>query len=180
MRHTVYKAFWSWNYEKEEKWLAEMSVRGMQLISVGLCKYVFDEGLPNEYNVRLELLDDWPDTPQSVQYIRFIEETGAQYLGSALRWAYFRKKNTEGGFTLFSDIGSRIKYLKRILFFIGFPCILSWLNAIIVLYTYSITKASLALFAFLLHISLGLFSSYGFFKTYSRYRWLKKEWELHE
>lgn len=74
-----------------------MSEKGLQLVSVGFCKYVFDEGAPGEYDVRLELLENWPMHPESTRYIKFIEDTGAEYLGSVMRWAYFRKKKRKAG-----------------------------------------------------------------------------------
>lgn len=120
MRHTVYKLLWAWEYDKEEKWLNEMAGKGMALISVGLCKYIFEDSEPGEYTCKIELLDNWPSSTRSKSYIRFLEETGAEHVGSILRWIYLRKKTSEGVLDLYSDIGSRIKYLKRLrVFFIS-------------------------------------------------------------
>ncbi len=114
MKHTIYKWFWAWSFETEEKWLNEMSAKGMQLVSVGLCKYTFEESTPSEYIYRLELLENVPSHPASMSYIHFLEETGVQHIGSVLRWVYLRKKATEGEFNLFSDIDSKIKHYKRL------------------------------------------------------------------
>ena len=56
MRKVVYKGFFVWNFEKEEKWLNEMAAKGFALISVGPFRYEFEDSLPDEYEVRLELL----------------------------------------------------------------------------------------------------------------------------
>lgn len=84
-----------------------MAQKGLALVSVGFCTYTFEECVPSEYSVRLELLENPPVHPKSRHYIEFLEETGAEYLGSTARWAYFRKKT--GEFKLFSDNVSRMK-----------------------------------------------------------------------
>jgi len=120
MKHTAYKLFWAWEFEKEEKWLNEMSAKGFQLVAVGPFRYVFDDTIKEQYEYRLELLDNLPSNHKSVDYIRFLEETGVEHVGSMLRWAYFRKKASEGKFELYSDIDSKIKYYKRfIVLFLG-------------------------------------------------------------
>lgn len=115
MRHTVYKCFFAWNYDKEEKWLNEMSAKGMQLVSVGLCKYIFQEGTVGEYNYRIELLNQLPSHPESISYIHFLEDTGIEHVGTYIRWIYLRKKASEGIFNLYSDNKSQISHLKRII-----------------------------------------------------------------
>lgn len=115
MRKTIRKWFWTWDFEKEEKWLNEMAAQGLALTGVGFAKYEFEETLPGEYNVRFELLNNPKSHPESENYIRFIEETGAEQVGNYLRWVYFRKKAADGPFDLFSDRPSRIAHLKRII-----------------------------------------------------------------
>ncbi len=115
MKKVVHKWFWAWSFEKEEKWLNEMAAKGLVLSSVSFCKYVFEDSLPDAYSVRLELFENAPTHPESEKYIRFLEETGAEHIGSVMRWVYFRKKTADGAFDLFSDISSRIKHLNRIL-----------------------------------------------------------------
>lgn len=114
MRHTKYKLLWSWEYDKEEKWLNEMSEQGLALVSVGLCKYIFEDAKPGEYAFKIELLDNMPSSAGSKSYIRFLEETGAEHIGSIFRWIYLRKKKSEGSLDLYSDIGSKIRYTKRL------------------------------------------------------------------
>ncbi len=117
MRHTKYKLLWAWEYDREEKWLNEMSEKGLALVSVGLCKYIFEDCNPGEYAVRIELLDHLPCTADSKKYIRFLEETGVEHIGSMLRWVYLRKKTSDGPFALYSDIESKMKYIRRLMFF---------------------------------------------------------------
>lgn len=117
MKKVVHKWFMDWM--KEEKWLNEMASKGLVLSSVGIGRYEFEESLPGEYAVKMELLDKMPDHPESEQYIRFVEETGAEHVTSYLRWVYFRKKTVDGTFELYSDCESKIKHMNRILVLLG-------------------------------------------------------------
>ena len=126
MKKTVVKFFLAFQYDKEEKWLNEMSAKGWQLTNVGFCNYTFTEGQPGEYIYRLEMLDDWPASSKGSAYIRFLEETGAEYIGSLLRWIYVRRPASEGTFDLYSDLPSRIKHVARVrnLMLILFLCLI--------------------------------------------------------
>ena len=115
MRQTIRKLFWAWDFDKEEKWLNEMAAKGLSLISVGFCKYEFEDSIPGEYKVCTQLLKKKPSHPESRKYIEFLETTGAEHVGSYMRWVYVRRKATEGNFELFSDNDSRIKYLSEII-----------------------------------------------------------------
>jgi len=116
MTKKMHKLFFAWDFEKEEKWLNEMSAMGLHLVGVGFMTYHFEEGAPGEYTVRLQMLERWPSSAQSTQYIKFVEETGAEHVGTLLRWVYFRKRISEGEeFELFSDIDSRIRHIGRLL-----------------------------------------------------------------
>ena len=115
MRKVIHKVFWAWQAEKEEAWLNEMSAMGLALVAVGFCRYEFEDCTPGEYQYRIELLKYVPTHPESQQYIKFIEDTGAEQIGSYMRWVYFRKKAADGPFDLFSDLTSRITHLTRII-----------------------------------------------------------------
>lgn len=116
MRHMKFKMFFAWEHEKEEKWLNEMSKKGLQLTHVGFGKYVFEENTQVQYFYQIELLENLPSNYESSSYIRFLEETGAEHVTSFLRWVYFRKNVTYGEFVIYSDVDSKIKHYKRILF----------------------------------------------------------------
>ena len=113
-RRIIRKWFWVWEFEEEEKWLNDMARRGWALDGVGFAKYTFVESAPAEYTVRLEMLDHQPASMEGQNYIDFVEELGAEYIGNVMKWVYFRKKTAEGPFDLYSDIDSRIRHLDRI------------------------------------------------------------------
>ncbi len=107
-RKTVRKWFWVWEFEKEEQWLNTMAQSGWVLDGVGFCTYHFIACEPGEYTVRLEMHD------RDDNYVSFMEECGAEYVGRIVRWMFFRKKTADGTFDIFSDIDSRIAHIKKI------------------------------------------------------------------
>jgi len=180
MRKTKRKIFWAWEHDKEEKWLNEMSAKGLQLCGVGLCTYVFEESEPGEYIYRLEMLNDWPSHFKSVDYIRFVEDTGAQQIGSVYRWVYFRKKASAEGFDIFSDIESRIKHLNRILFLAGVIAAVNLLNGSIQLRQWVSGGRQFSLIIACLCLGIGLLIGYGFLTIHRKRRKLKKEQLIRE
>ena len=113
MKKILWKVYM--DYEKEEKWLNEMSARGLAFTNNIWCCYTFEECEPGAYIYRLELLNDLPGHPESKRYIRFMEDNGVEHVTSYFRWVYFRKKAADGAFDIYSDIDSRIRHYKRIL-----------------------------------------------------------------
>ena len=112
MKYVVMKAFW--DYEKEEKWLNDMSAKGMMLTDISWCRYVFTDGHNSEYTYRIELLEHAPTHPESISYIKFMEQSGIECVATYMRWAYFRRKSSDGEFDIYTDIDSKIKHFKRI------------------------------------------------------------------
>lgn len=110
----VHKTFAVWQHEKEEQWLNQMSAEGWQLVKASPFRYEFTKGEKNFYQYRLEMLPNSPKNPESQRYIEFMEETGAEYLDSMLRWVYFRRRTADGPFEIFSDTDSKISHFNRI------------------------------------------------------------------
>jgi len=180
MRRTIWKWFWVWNYDKEEKWLNDMSAIGLQLSGVGYCRYELDTGMPDEYVYRLEFLKNHPHSAESLRYIKFLEETGVEYIGYVFRMVYFRKRADDVGFDIYSDIDSRIKHLSRLLLLIGIG---SGLNIIIgainLLGIFIPGHGNLGSIG-IINLTLGVLCAYGFLRIFLKYRKLKKEKLLHE
>lgn len=180
MKKTHYKLFWLWDFEKEEKWLNGMAAKGWHLCNVGFCRYVFEEGAPNAYTYRLELLDNAPGHSESARYIRFVEDTGAEYVGALFRWVYFRKKAGEGGFDLFSDLESRIRHLNRILPLAAVFFCLNLFNGFGQLSSWAAERDSASLIIGLSCTAIGLLIGYGCFRLWREKRRLQREQILHE
>jgi hypothetical protein len=112
MKSVVYKAFW--DYENEEKWLNEMAAKGLAMTDYTAYRYVFEERDPGEYVYRIDLLEHGAKHPESVKYLRFMEESGVEHVCTFRAWVYFRKKAADGPFELYSDLDSRIKHCRRL------------------------------------------------------------------
>jgi len=180
MRKTIWKWFWAWSYDKEEKWINDMSASGLQLCGVGYCRYEFDTGEPDEYVYRLEFLKNHPYSAESLRYIKFLEETGVEYIGSVFRWVYFRKRANDAGFDIYSDIDSRIRHLHRLLLLIGSIGVMN-----IVIGASNLSRILIPRFGSLgsigiINLTLGVLCAYGFLRIFLKYRKLKKEKLLHE
>lgn len=114
MKLTKYRVFMAWEHEKEEAWLAEMGAQGWHLETVQLIRYTFVKGEPGQYQYRLEMLPQLPGHPESIRYLEFMAETGAEVIATYLRWVYFRKKNDGTPFEIYSDNASRLAHYQRI------------------------------------------------------------------
>ncbi len=112
MKHIIHKAYW--NYEKEEKWLNELSAKGLALVDYSWIRYVFEDSQPGEYIYRIQLLKNLASHPESRKYIEFVESTGAECVATYLRWVYFRKRAADGPFELYSDFESKIHHYKLV------------------------------------------------------------------
>lgn len=185
MRYTVHKLFWAWEFDKEENWLNEMSAKGLQLVGVGIFRYIFEEGTPGEYCFRIELLEKHPEHALARRYIGFLEETGVEYIGNVLRWGYFRKKASKGPFDLFSDLDSRIKHLGKILALMTPALIFEFIIGAYNVWLYAgLSIANRRFYGNLISGSLclilGLMIGYGVLKIQKKRRALIKERALHE
>ena len=179
MRKKIHKLFWVWQFDNEENWLNEMAAKGLALVGVGFCRYEFEECTPGEYEVRLQLLENKPSYPESEKYISFVEETGAEHVGSYWRWVYFRKKKSEGAFELFSDADSKIKQLSLIITFIGLLSIANLLLGISNI-CFLIGNSTEFNSVGILNLAIGLLGSLGTLRLMKKRRKLKNDKQIFE
>lgn len=107
-KRTIVKWWWVWDFDKEEEWLNDMALQGWALCEVNWIRFTFEKTEPGEYAVRTEM------RPADADYVRFLGETGAEFVGRCFQWIYVRKKTEDGPFELLSDIDSRVAHLERI------------------------------------------------------------------
>ncbi len=185
MKHVVWKAYW--DFEKEEKWLNEMSAKGMALTDCSWCRYVFTEAPSNEYIYRLELLEHLPSHAESIAYINFLEESGIECVATYWRWIYLRKKSSEGPFNIYSDFESKIKHYKRVSAFLGpigglnlIVFLINIINGIVVSSKYNNNYLSYISPLVLLNGILGVCITWLVMGYIRKAKRLKKEKQLHE
>ena len=66
-KKTVFKLFFVWDFEKEERWLNEMAQEGWALKKASFCTFVFEKTEPGEYIIRVETLDNSSDFENFMQ-----------------------------------------------------------------------------------------------------------------
>lgn len=179
MRKVIHKLFWAWDFDKEEKWLNEMAAKGLALCAVGFCRYEFEQTRPGEYAVCLQLLENKPAHPESEKYIEFIEETGAEHVGSYLRWVYFRKKTGDGAFELMSDYASRVKHLTNIIRLLAAIGALNFFIGCYNLILYAVWGHEGSLLG-LVNVAIAVFAGYGVYRLWQKCEKLKKEQQVFE
>ena len=179
MRQTIHKIFLVWDFDKEEKWLNEMAAKGLSLVSVGFCKYEFEDSLPGEYKICLQLLDKMPRHPESKKYIDFLETTGAEQVGSFTRWVYFRKKATEGDFELFSDNDSRLKYLSSVISFVSLITVGNWIAGINNVFIATSFPSPIN-YVGILNLLIGLIGTWGVIRLIRKRKKMKQDGQLFE
>ena len=179
MRHTVKKWFWAWDFQKEEQWLQQMAAKGLALVSVGFARFEFEDTQGGEYDVCLQLLEQNIKHPESVKYIEFLEQTGAEHVGTYGRWIFVRKKRAEGGLQLFSDYQSRVKQLSRIIGMIvpvSVANILIGISNISLLFTLSGDANAVGL----INLLLGLLGCFGWYKLSKMKKALQEQAQIFE
>lgn len=179
MRQTIHKLFWVWDFDKEEKWLNEMAAKGLSLVSVGFCKYEFEDSMPGEYKVCLQLLDKMPRHPESQKYIEFLETTGAEHIGNFTRWAYFRKKSKDGEFELFSDNASRIKYLSGVISLVALVMIANLVVGINNVFLANNLSSPINYLG-IINIALSILCAFGCVRLLKKRKRMKQEGQLFE
>lgn len=112
MKHVIWKPYW--NYLREERWLNDLSAKGLAMYDYTWCRYVFEEAPKGEYIYRIELMEHRAKHPESRKYIEFLEEAGVEFVASYLNWAYFRKKAADGPFELYTDFDSKLSHFRRV------------------------------------------------------------------
>jgi hypothetical protein len=106
------RLFFSWQDEKQEAWLGEMSRQGSHLKKPGFFgSFLFVKRPAREYTYRL----DYNQNKQPEDYIQLIRDAGWEYLGTRGGWHYWRKE-IQGGQVpeLFTDSESKIQKYQRL------------------------------------------------------------------
>lgn len=115
MTKVVNKVFLMSDYDKEEQWLNEMADKGFVLTKVIYTKYYFEE-TKRRYKVRLSYMPK-----KYKEFISFLEESGAHYIGRTNNWGYFSKEITQENptFEIYSDNQSKLNQINRVLKVMG-------------------------------------------------------------
>jgi len=138
------KWFWIWDFDKEEKWLNEMSQKGWKLISIyrslGYSYYKFENCLPGEFIFRKQLLKNKINHPENLKYLSFLKETGAEVIeyqpDLKYVWVYLCKKASDGPLELYSDKDSKIKQYSRVINYLNISLATNFFNLLLLIYSW--------------------------------------------
>lgn len=87
------------DYEKEQKWINDMSRGGWNFRSTNGLIYTFEKGVPGEWNYKIDLPGEQMTEGEVEAYYRFMEECGIEVVHTFKMWRYLRKKAASGNFT---------------------------------------------------------------------------------
>lgn len=106
----------SWNYEKEEAWLNEMSEQGFHFQKAGLMKSTFVRDESSRYTYRLDYQTGNPKDAEFQNYIALYQDAGWEYVSSyGSMWHYFRRVWQPGEqLKLYTDRDSLVAQYKKI------------------------------------------------------------------
>lgn len=106
----VFRLYWAWEDEKEERWLEQMASQGWHLVS-GPLLYKFARGVPAQVRYRL----DYPPQDQNLQeYLRLCSDAGWERAMEFSGWQYFRTASPTAP-EIYTDKVSRIAKYRRLL-----------------------------------------------------------------
>lgn len=183
MLKRVFRLFF--DFEQAEAWLNEMADQGWMMESFFCGLFKFSKGTLGEYTYRVELLSYPVWSSGNQPYLNFVEETGVELVTVWVKWAIYRRKACEGGFDVYTDIGSRIGHYRRVSRFLLFFCLLEWSLSLLVgvrtvhalVSEYSETKFPYGLSAviFLFGVLIGALIFRAACRSHKKYKRLKKE-----
>ena len=168
-----------WDYTKTEKWLNEMSAKGLQLVKVGPLRYVFEDSEPNKYTYKMELMKifRWSERKS---YVSFLKDFGIERIPSSspARIMYLRKKSDNEDFVILPNAETNIEHYKRINKYLGTASFLSLpmviMSFIILLWELS---SSMTLY-FVLYSFFAILLFSGFFSLRRKIKKLEEEKQI--
>ena len=102
------------NYEKEERWLADMASQGYQLKETDF-GYSFEKTLPEQAVIKIDYRR-FKKEQDFLDYLALFEDSGWQHISGTKKSGsqYFKKTNSDSTEDIFSDTASRAGRYKRL------------------------------------------------------------------
>lgn len=98
--------------DKETEWLNEMAQKGYAMTDFFAGFYTFEKCEPGEYIYQIDLNEGMFRVNRD--YREFMESMGIEIVALWGLWVVLRKKASEGEFTLYTDVESKIENYKKI------------------------------------------------------------------
>lgn len=187
MKHIVWRPYW--DYQKEERWLNSMASKGFSMTDYSWCRYVFEETPPGAYTYKIDLLKHSPSHPETIAYLRFLEDSGVEVVATYLKWAYLRQPASQGPLELYTDKSSLMAHYRMIIGFWSFFILLELGVGLVNIGMWTIERflPSIEGSFTIANLLAGLFTtSFGIgflvmvLPIYKKYRKLKREMDITE
>ncbi len=108
---SVFRFFFAWQDDQEEKWLEKMARQGWHLVRGGIV-FRFVEGKPGEFRYRL---DYRPGSNRSLEeYFTLFADSGWEHVCSFGGWHCFRTGDASAP-EVFTDVDSKVEKYRRLL-----------------------------------------------------------------
>jgi hypothetical protein len=111
---SVWRLFWAWEDDRQERWLTDMARRGWHLRRAALMRFTFDRGEPSDvvYKLDYTILKGG----ERDEYLGLFRAAGWEHVGEVANWHFFRTLAAAGADPdIFSDDESRAAKYKRLL-----------------------------------------------------------------
>jgi hypothetical protein len=117
-----YKLFW--DFEKEERWLEQMSAQGWHLIKIAGISYTFEQGTPEERIYKIDFR--WLKRKQDVEdYLALFADSGWKCAAPRVAGTNFYFNSHKGGGVrdIFSDGASKAQRSLRYATYMGYSLV---------------------------------------------------------
>ncbi|WP_135554384.1 DUF2812 domain-containing protein [Paenibacillus cymbidii] len=113
---TKFRHWWTWDYEKEVKWINEWSRQGLQFRRAGFLRSSFERNADDRYTYSLDFQQGLGKGDKLREYKELYREAGWEYVATyAGMWHYFRRPWEPGEtLALYSDRESLAQHYRTI------------------------------------------------------------------
>lgn len=101
------------DYEKEQKWINDMSRGGWNFKGTNGFIYTFEKGVPGELSYKIDLPDERMTDGGVEAYYRFMEECGIEVVHTFKMWRYIRKKTISGDFNIGDNTYAQLRMVNK-------------------------------------------------------------------
>jgi len=122
---TVFRLYWAWNDDKEERWLRRMAQAGWHLVRPRGFFYRFEKGDPADIVFRLDY--QGPSKSDRREYLGLFKDAGWEHVAEFSNWHYFRIAAGDGPAPeIHTDVESRIAKYRRLLGLLAIIMLAVW------------------------------------------------------
>ncbi|EKN71285.1 hypothetical protein BABA_02362 [Neobacillus bataviensis LMG 21833] len=132
MKKKIFKLFWAWKDDAEERWLSEMAQKGWKLHNFQWGLYTFEKIKPSTYIYKLDY--KYTQNNDMEEYVSIFEDAGWEHVDQFYGWHYFCVKEDQSlaAPDIYSDIDSKVQKYKVL------SNILSYVTLILIIITLTV------------------------------------------